>query len=741
MVRPPQTARSERTREALRQAALVRFLAQGVEATSAEQIAEDAGVSLRTFYRHFRSKHDLLFADYDAGLHWFRAALDARPADESIIDSVQAAIFSFPYDVDAVTKIASLRRGELEPSRIVRHMREVEADFADAIQAQLRRRNCDIAGAPDARLHIAVTARCVAAAVFGAMEAWMLGSDRSLGELARVCHVALESLRVGISDTWTTLTVFVIIDKTSSACEPALLETRMTGYDAIVIGAGHNGLTAAVLLQRAGLRTACLDAKRYAGGMASTVELFDGYRFEIAGSVQFPTSSAVSSELGLDSLPTVDLEVMSVALRGVGDDPVVQFTDPTKMLTHLHRVHGADAVTGMAGLLAWSQAPTRALGRFEAGTLPKSFDEMYACVTNEFERSAIDDMLFGSVTDVLDRHFPDREKHGALRGSMTVLAVNTLYRGPATPGSAAALAFGLGVPEGDFVRWKKLRGGIGALTTHLSQLLERTGGEVRLRSKVTEIVVDNSRSSARVRGVRTAAGDTLTSPIVVSAIAPDVTINELIDPAVLPSEIRDRYLRIDHRGSYLQMHFALAQPPAFAAPYQALNDPSMQASMGIFCTPEQVQQQWEDCRRGIVPADPTVVLQIPSLHDPSLAPAGKQAASAFAMWFPIEGGSKYGGYGRAKVEMGQNVIDKITRLAPNFKGSILRYTTFTPKHMGVMFGAPGGDYCHALLHSDQIGPNRPGPKGFIGQPIPIAGLYLGSAGCPRWAGNHVHPWI
>lgn len=328
----------------------------------------------------------------------------------------------------------------------------------------------------------------------------------------------------------------------------------MTGYDAIVIGAGHNGLTAAVLLQRAGLRTACLDAKRYAGGMASTVELFDGYRFEIAGSVQFPTSSAVSSELGLDSLPTVDLEVMSVALRGVGDDPVVQFTDPTKMLTHLHRVHGADAVTGMAGLLAWSQAPTRALGRFEAGTLPKSFDEMYACATNEFERSAIDDMLFGSVTDVLDRHFPDREKHGALRGSMTVLAVNTLYRGPATPGSAAALAFGLGVPEGDFVRWKKLRGGIGALTTHLSQLLERTGGEVRLRSKVTEIVVDNSRSSARVRGVRTAAGDTLTSPIVVSAIAPDVTINELIDPAVLPSEIRDRYLRIDHRGSYLQMH-------------------------------------------------------------------------------------------------------------------------------------------------------------------------------------------
>jgi AcrR family transcriptional regulator len=199
MVRPAQTARSERTREALRQAALVRFIAQGVEETSAEQIAADAGVSLRTFYRHFASKHDLLFADYDAGLHWFQIALAARSADEPIIESVQAAIMAAPYEDWAVTKIASLRAQELDPGRIVRHIRQVEADFADAIEGRLAGDNPPRAGT-DARMHITVTARCIAAAVFGAMEVWMLGDDRSLPELDRLCREALKSLRTGIGN-------------------------------------------------------------------------------------------------------------------------------------------------------------------------------------------------------------------------------------------------------------------------------------------------------------------------------------------------------------------------------------------------------------------------------------------------------------------------------------------------------------------------------------------------------------
>jgi phytoene dehydrogenase-like protein len=324
---------------------------------------------------------------------------------------------------------------------------------------------------------------------------------------------------------------------------------------------------------------------------------------------------------------------------------------------------------------------------------------------------------------VLDRYLPDKEKNGALRGMLSLLACNTTYRGPATPGTAAALAYGFAVPDENALLVKKLRGGIGALTSHLIEVFASNGGELRLRSKVEEILVDGDR----VTGVRLEDGSTIDAPVVISGVAPDLTVNGLVDASAVPADVRERFARVDHRGSYLQMHFALDGIPQFASPYELLNDPAMQSNIGIFSTPEELQQQWEDCRRGIVPADPAIALQIPSVNDPGLAPPGKHAASAFALWFPIEEGDA--SYGEMKVEMGRRVIEKIGRLAPNFESLIIRHTTFTPKHMGTMFGAPGGDYCHGLIHPDQIGINRPGPKGYVDQRIPIDGLYLASAGC------------
>ena len=118
--------------------------------------------------------------------------------DEPIVESVHSAIMARPYDDWAVAQTAALRAQELDPDRIVRHMRQVEADFAEAIEEHLGGDNPPKPGT-DERMHITVSARCIAAAVFGAMEAWMLGRERSLPELSRLTREALDTLAKGIA--------------------------------------------------------------------------------------------------------------------------------------------------------------------------------------------------------------------------------------------------------------------------------------------------------------------------------------------------------------------------------------------------------------------------------------------------------------------------------------------------------------------------------------------------------------
>jgi AcrR family transcriptional regulator len=194
---PPRSARGERTRDALRRAAQVRFLAQGVDETSAEQIAGDVGVSLRTFYRHFSSKQELLFGDYDASLQWFRAALESRPPGETTIEAVLAAIYSFPFDRESMFQIAALRDRELEPSQIEKHIQRVQAQFAVEVERHLLRRSEPKEA--DARFLALVAAQCVAAATFAAVDTWMRSDHTDLDELSRLTELALRLLEGGLA--------------------------------------------------------------------------------------------------------------------------------------------------------------------------------------------------------------------------------------------------------------------------------------------------------------------------------------------------------------------------------------------------------------------------------------------------------------------------------------------------------------------------------------------------------------
>jgi len=195
--RAAEATRRERTRNALREAALQRFVTDGFEATSIADIAADVGVTTRTFYRYFASKDEVLFADYEARLDWFRRALSVRPRREPITTSVLTAIESFPDDPQVVSEIARLRVGELDDRRIEPHIQRVQAELGREIEAHLIERLDD--DRPDARFLAGVTAQAIAAAVFTALNQWMAGPDHDLDELSRLTALALAALDHGLA--------------------------------------------------------------------------------------------------------------------------------------------------------------------------------------------------------------------------------------------------------------------------------------------------------------------------------------------------------------------------------------------------------------------------------------------------------------------------------------------------------------------------------------------------------------
>ena len=495
----------------------------------------------------------------------------------------------------------------------------------------------------------------------------------------------------------------------------------MPDYDVIVVGAGHNGLTAAAVMARGGLRVLCLEKNHFVGGMATTTELVRGYRFELAGSIQFPIPSEIFDDLGFASCPIYEPEVQSAAIGASDEPPLLLYSDPDQLFEHLNEALGLEAVLGMAEVAAWAEAPARAIGRLDVRKPPKSLDEMWACATNEAEREAIRTAMFGSVMDVVDRFLPDRQKHAQVRSMLAFLAVNSTYRGPWTPGSAMCLAFAL-ASNGD-ATMSKVQGGIGTMSAHLLNLFEQHGGELRRHTKVAGILTEGGR----VHGVTLGDGEVVTAPVVVSNLDPTATFTQLLDPETLPDAFTRRVDAIDHRAAYFQIHFALDGLPEYTGAYESLNKGDLRHNVTFFGTAEQMQRDFESCVRGEVPDAPSFNLSIPTLRDPNLAPPGKHVASSFAFYAPI--GSGHEEQARLRDQMAERIVSAITRRAPNFPDLIERQFNYPAYTYELMFGCTGGDFTHGLLEPQFMGPFRPGPRGWPDNPVPVEGLFLCGAGC------------
>jgi AcrR family transcriptional regulator len=185
--------RRQATRDALRKVAVARFAERGFDHVTAAEVAEEVGVTERTFYRHFPTKESVLFQDYETRLDWLAGALASRPPTESIFDSVLAAASTFPYDMEIVNQAALLRSSAISGERIAAHLRVVQSSFAAVISEFVRVRR---AGDSEIDLLAAVAGNALAGALVAAVEEW--GKGGRTQDVDAMVKRSIEMIRSGL---------------------------------------------------------------------------------------------------------------------------------------------------------------------------------------------------------------------------------------------------------------------------------------------------------------------------------------------------------------------------------------------------------------------------------------------------------------------------------------------------------------------------------------------------------------
>lgn len=186
--------RRQSTHEALRQAALKSFARKGFANVTVTELAQAAGVTERTFFRHFPTKEAVLFGDYETQLEWLAEALRQRPASESLFDAVLAGVATFPHDLEVVRQAATARAELISAERIAAHLRVVQSSFAQVLTEFVRNRYPDV---PTPGLTAEVAGATLAAALVAAVEYW--GRNGCTGDLGELVAASLGLVRSGLA--------------------------------------------------------------------------------------------------------------------------------------------------------------------------------------------------------------------------------------------------------------------------------------------------------------------------------------------------------------------------------------------------------------------------------------------------------------------------------------------------------------------------------------------------------------
>ncbi len=495
-------------------------------------------------------------------------------------------------------------------------------------------------------------------------------------------------------------------------------------FDAIVIGAGHNGLATATVLARNNQRVLVLEKNGYVGGMGGTREILKGCQNEVGASCMFPLSQEVKDyfEFEKNGVELIPLPVMAVNLTGKDGRPLIFYKNSLKLALGLLKNYGLSAMIGFGRFIKFCDYPAKMLDRYTARKTPQNLADMIAQAPTEAQREQLELAFNGSAMDIIDKFFPDPIKHKELRANMAFAAVQATYKGPYSKGSAMCLIYTM-AQEGSAGLMQRVKGGMGKLSESLVRQIESLGSEVRIKQQVQKIIIENDTAV----GVELKNGEQLFAKTIISNLDKPATFNRLADDYRLPTATQQQIDHFEHRGAYVHMLFKLSGLPRYGAHIDKLNRiPFAQFGGAMVADPEELQRCYEQCQKGELPPTVPLAFQFPSLLDDTLAPEGFHIASAYGFYFPCD--AEKSKRGKLRDQFGEMIIDHIDMHMPGFRDLIVDKAIFSADHFATMEGASNGDWTHGLLHPDQMVGDRCLIEG-TGHTTPISNLFLCGSSC------------
>jgi phytoene dehydrogenase-like protein len=484
-------------------------------------------------------------------------------------------------------------------------------------------------------------------------------------------------------------------------------------YDAIVIGAGHNGLVCSALLAKAGKKVLVLEANDRVGGAAVTREFAAGFSVSACAHLLFQLQPKVRKELGLslelacDTMQTVALaengahvRYSGAEVKGVGEGDAIAYRRFHRQMTRF-----ADLLNTYLNMTP----PRLGTSQFrDLATLARlGFD------LRRLGRAQMRDFLRLIGINIHDE-VTERFESPLLRGALSFDAVLGTHLGPRSPNTIMTYLYRLAGGHG---RLSVPRGGMGSLADELAQAARAAGATVRTQMPVTRIVVENGR----VAGVETAGGERYDSFTVVSNADPKRTIMELVGARHVETGFARRINHIRMRGNAAKLHLALDGLPTIAG----LQKNEFRDRLVIAPDEHYVERAFNPAKYGETSAEPVIEMTFPSFRDRALAPTGKHVVSCVVQYAPyaLDGGWT----NEAKAAFEKTCIETIGRYARDLEARIAASELLTPADIETEFHITGGHWHHGELALDQFMFVRP-VCGAAQYRMPLEGLYLCGAG-------------